>query len=102
MIIKAHRCGHEIRIPAWDTRPRPAFCPACEKLPQWECAARMEGSNEKTERLRVPGGWLYRTMVKGAAGDRVYASRPALCFVPDPPEVLPPFEPVPDGSACNS
>ncbi len=35
-----------------------------------------------TDRLKVPGGWLYRCIVK-----TVYAQEISLCFVPDPVEV---------------
>lgn len=37
-------------------------------LHEWEQA------NYNTDRMRVPGGWLYR----------VIGSSPMLCFVPDP------------------
>lgn len=47
-----------------------------------------EENAEKTDRLRITGGWLYRTrsiFTKGSA--------PALVFVPDPPPE--PAEPPP-------
>jgi hypothetical protein len=45
--------------------------------PQWETIV-AASSNEHmvTDRLPVPGGWLYRVMNR-VSGD------PALCFVPD-------------------
>ena len=60
-------------------------CSACEGKPRWQQAARDEASNEKTERLSVPGGWLYRTQVKGPVGSGTYASRVAMVFVPEAP-----------------
>lgn len=39
----------------------------------------------KTDRLKVPGGWLYRTRTFFTKG-----STPALAFVPDLTEVPPP------------
>lgn len=51
--------------------------------PRWETvvvgvAGRWE-PQELTQRLRVPGGWIYRSIVKGGEG-KDYAV--ALCFVP--------------------
>lgn len=44
-----------------------------------------EDGGEKTDRMRVEGGWLYRTRTVYSGG-----SSPALAFVPDTPiEVLP-------------
>ncbi|KKL18483.1 hypothetical protein LCGC14_2475060, partial [marine sediment metagenome] len=37
-----------------------------------------ESLNSETDRLAVPGGWLYRTAICDEDGNSV-----ALCFVPD-------------------
>lgn len=52
--------------------------------PRWETvvvgvAGRRE-PQELTQRLRVPGGWLYRSIVKGGEG-KEYAV--AMCLVPE-------------------
>jgi hypothetical protein len=42
------------------------------------------------DRIRVPGGWLYRTVHKTVAGENgVGSSAVALCFVPEPGPVIP-------------
>ena len=44
------------------------------------------GAGEQTDRLRVPGGYLYRTIVYGVIGgplDTTPILSTAMCFVPD-------------------
>lgn len=53
--------------------------------PRWEnvvvgVAGRKE-PQELTQRLRVPNGWLYRTIVRGDGERQQYGV--ALCFVPE-------------------
>lgn len=60
------------------------FSPKCGPRPHWEnvvvgVAGRKE-PKELTQRLRVPGGWLYRTIVRGAQGNDYAVS---MCFVPE-------------------
>jgi len=52
-------------------------------LPLWEEAASAE-EGDYTERLRVPGGWLYRCWMRtsGIGDDTAIAL--ATTFVPDP------------------
>jgi len=38
----------------------------------------------QTQRLRVPGGWLYRCMVKTVKAHDRYGMEVSMCFVPDP------------------
>jgi hypothetical protein len=40
-----------------------------------------------TDRLKVPGGWLYRCIVKTVKAQNQYGEEISLCFVPDPVEV---------------
>jgi hypothetical protein len=46
----------------------------------WE-SVNQRGGNDSTERLRVPGGWLYRTILTPPSEDGVESV--ALAFVPD-------------------
>ena len=60
------------------------FRPKTANRPHWEnvvtgVAGKRE-PKELTQRLRVPGGWLYRTIVKGAEGTDYAVS---MCFVPE-------------------
>ena len=41
---------------------------------EWEIVH--EAEHEKTERMKVPGGWLYRSTVRDRG--------PTMCFVPTP------------------
>ena len=53
-----------------------------EKKPQWESLTAKElivEGDEITDRLEVPGGWIYRT--RWRMGNDVAV---ALCFVPNP------------------
>ncbi|UTC29684.1 hypothetical protein BAJUN_00540 [Bajunvirus bajun] len=45
---------------------------------KWELLT--EEAAEKTDRLKVEGGWVYRTRTVYTGG-----SSPAMCFVPDTP-----------------
>jgi hypothetical protein len=60
------------------------FRPKTGPRPRWENVvtgvAGKKEPKELTQRLRVPGGWLYRTIVRGADG-KDYSV--ALCFVPE-------------------
>lgn len=58
-----------------------------ETGPQWERYNSNEKNLELVERLKVPGGWLYRTMihVDENAGARIAIS---VVFVPDPIEAI--------------
>ena len=60
------------------------FRPKNGASPHWEkvvvgVAGRKE-PKELTQRLRVPNGWLYRTIIRGAVGEDYAVS---MCFVPE-------------------
>ena len=42
-----------------------------------------------TDRLKVPGGWLYRCAVRTLKAQNQYGEEISMCFVPDPPEAAP-------------
>ena len=57
-------------------------------MAKWE---RLNSENHKldrpatvTDRMKVPGGWLYRTLVKALKSQNGYGREVAMCFVPDP------------------
>jgi hypothetical protein len=60
------------------------FRPKNGNRPQWENVvtgvAGKKEPKELTQRLRVPGGWLYRSIIRGAEG-KDYAV--AMCFAPE-------------------
>ena len=49
-----------------------------EDLGQWEIVAKPAAQGDYTERLRVPGGWLYRSWIGGKTAVL------AMAFVPKP------------------
>ena len=89
--------GHGIDATAAGPPPTPSSGPACfcqdrderrrtgpTDRPRWEnvvvgVAGRRE-PQELTQRLRVPGGWLYRSIVRGREGKEYAVS---VCFVPE-------------------
>jgi hypothetical protein len=48
---------------------------------KWETVARKSNPPDYLERIRVPGGWLYRVQVDNGTDDGWSL---AMCFVPDP------------------
>jgi hypothetical protein len=73
-----------VRLLLQDRDERGRTRPTNGNRPRWETvvvgvAGRKE-PRELTQRLRVPGGWLYRTIVKGGEGKEYGV---AMCFVPD-------------------
>jgi hypothetical protein len=42
--------------------------------------------NARTHRLKVPGGWLYRVIIKTAVGSGTYGERVCMSFVPEVPD----------------
>jgi hypothetical protein len=49
-------------------------------MQQWELVAE-RGAGDSTERLRIPGGWLYRTIL--TPGSESAPESVALVFVPE-------------------
>jgi hypothetical protein len=50
---------------------------------------RRDDPPSKTHRLRVPGGWLYRCVIKTVKAPDHYGMEVSMCFVPDPLEAAP-------------
>lgn len=42
-----------------------------------------------TDRLKVPGGWIYRCAVRTRKAQNQYGEEISMCFVPDPLEAAP-------------
>ena len=40
----------------------------------------------RTHRLKVPGGWLYRVVIKTTVGGGTYGERVCMSFVPEVPD----------------
>lgn len=60
---------------------QPAEAPT-DALPAWQAVAERK-YGERTERLTVPGGWLYRVTLEGFTENAPRTA--ALCFIPHPP-----------------
>jgi|15BtaG_2_1085339.scaffolds.fasta_scaffold121056_2 hypothetical protein len=76
MKVKA-KCGHSEDVPPYFLDELES-CRSCHGKESWEGVVRGEPVGQKTQRLRVPGGWLYRTIMGNAGRTPV-----AMVFVPE-------------------
>lgn len=54
-----------------------------------ESSRRPTEATAYTDRLKVPGGWIYRCVVRVLKAQNQTGEEISMCFVPDPLEVAP-------------